>query len=348
MEMELIVFGVALALVFDFANGMHDSANSIATVVATRVLKPFQAVAWAAFWNFAAIVVMDLKVARSIGKGVVDPDVITTGVILAGLVGAIVWSIVTIYVGLPISSSHALVGGLLGAGLVCAGSSAIIWNGIGKIAIFMVVAPLIGLSLAYVNIWIVTLIFHRRDRRKTEKLFKRLQLVSAALFSLGHGTGDAQKTMGIIAILLLTAGITSDPNGTWLFRSTFDRSGFVPNWVALAAHAVIALGTLMGGWRIVRTMGVRITNLGPREGFCAETAAATSILGAAYLGIPVSTTHTISGGIMGVGAMRRLTAVRWGVMGRIVWAWILTIPIAACIAALTYQAMVLIAGDFLK
>jgi PiT family inorganic phosphate transporter len=348
MELDLIVFGVALALLFDFANGMHDSANSIATIVATRVLKPFQAVAWAAFWNFAAIIVMDLRVARSIGKGVVDPEVITTGVILAGLAGAIIWSLATIYVGLPISSSHALVGGLLGAGLVCAGPSAIFWSGIGKIAIFMVVAPLIGLLLAYFNMWVVTLIFHRMDRRKTEKLFKRLQLVSAALFSLGHGTGDAQKTMGIIAILLLTGGITSNPNGTWLLRSTFDHSGFVPNWVALAAFAAIALGTLMGGWKIVRTMGVRLTNLGPREGFCAETAAAASILGTAYFGIPVSTTHTISGGIMGVGAMRRLTAVRWGVMGRIVWAWILTIPISACVAAVIYRLMVLAAGDILK
>jgi inorganic phosphate transporter, PiT family len=348
MELELIVFGVALALLFDFANGMHDSANSIATIVATRVLKPFQAVAWAAFWNFAAIIIMDLRVARSIGKGVVDPDVVTTGVILAGLVGAIIWSLATIYVGLPISSSHALVGGLLGAGLVCAGPTAIFWNGVGKIAIFMVVAPLIGVILAYFNMWVVTLIFHKMDRRKTEKLFRRLQLVSAALFSLGHGTGDAQKTMGIIAILLLTGGIASDPNGNWLLRSTFDHSGFVPNWVALAAFTAIALGTLMGGWKIVRTMGVRLTSLGPREGFCAETAAAASILGTAYFGIPVSTTHTISGGIMGVGAMRRLTAVRWGVMGRIVWAWILTIPISAGIAALTYKAMVLIAGDILK
>lgn len=334
--MGLIVFGVALALLFDFMNGVNDAANSIATVVATRVLRPLQAVAWAAFWNFAAVVVMDLKVARTIGKGVVDPDSVTTMVILAGLVGAIVWTVVCTSFGLPISVSHALVGGILGAGIAHAGTVIVVWQGIHKIAIFMVVSPLVGIVLASFNMWFITWLFHRMDRRKVGGLFKKLQLLSAAAFSLGHGTGDAQKTMGIVAILLMTGGIVSAEDGGWFLRSTFDSTGFVPNWVVLAAHAVIALGTLVGGWKVIRTMGVRLTNLQPREGFCAEAAAATSILGTAWFGIPVSTTHTIAGGILGVGAIKRLNAVRWGVMGKIVWAWVLTIPASAAMAWLMY------------
>jgi len=334
--MGLIVFGVALALLFDFMNGVNDAANSIATIVATRVLRPFQAVAWAAFWNFAAVVVMDLKVARTMGKGVVDPESITTMVILAGLVGAIAWTVVTTYFGLPISVSHALVGGILGAGIAHAGTFVVIWHGIYKIAIFMVISPLVGMGLASFNMWAVTWLFHRMDRRKVGWLFKKLQLVSAAAFSLGHGTGDAQKTMGIVAILLMTGGITSVEHGNWFLRSSFDTTGFVPNWVVFAAHGVIALGTLIGGWKVIRTMGVRLTDLQPREGFCAETAAAASILGTAWLGVPVSTTHTIAGGILGVGAIKRLNAVRWGIMGKIAWAWVLTIPAAGAVAWLMY------------
>ena len=334
--MGLIVFGVALALLFDFMNGVNDAANSIATIVATRVLRPFQAVAWAAFWNFAAVVVMDLKVARTMGKGVVDPESITTMVILAGLVGAIAWTVVTTYFGLPISVSHALVGGILGAGIAHAGTFVVIWHGIYKIAIFMVISPLVGMGLASFNMWAVTWLFHRMDRRKVGWLFKKLQLVSAAAFSLGHGTGDAQKTMGIVAILLMTGGITSVEHGNWFLRSSFDTTGFVPNWVVFAALGGIALGTLIGGWKVIRTMGVRLTDLQPREGFCAETAAAASILGTAWLGVPVSTTHTIAGGILGVGAIKRLNAVRWGIMGKIAWAWVLTIPAAGAVAWLMY------------
>jgi len=334
--MGLIVFGVALALLFDFMNGVNDAANSIATIVATRVLRPFQAVAWAAFWNFAAVVVMDLRVARTMGKGVVDPESITTMVILAGLVGAIAWTVVTTYFGLPISVSHALVGGILGAGIAHAGTFVVIWHGIYKIAIFMVISPLVGMGLASFNMWAITWLFHRMDRRKVGWLFKKLQLLSAAAFSLGHGTGDAQKTMGVIAILLMTGGITSVEHGNWFLRSSFDTTGFVPNWVVFAALGGIALGTLIGGWKVIRTMGVRLTDLQPREGFCAETAAAASILGTAWLGVPVSTTHTIAGGILGVGAIKRLNAVRWGIMGKIAWAWVLTIPAAGAVAWLMY------------
>jgi len=342
MLTTLVFVGVFLALFFDFMNGVNDAANSIATIVATRVLRPFYAVAWAAFWNFAAVVVMDLRVARTIGKGVVDPDGVTTVVILAGLVGAIVWTVITTQFGIPISVSHALVGGILGAGLMHGGLDLIVWKGIWIIAIFMVVSPIVGMGLASFNMWAVSWLFHRFDRRRVRRWFRRLQLVSAALFSLGHGTGDAQKTMGIIAVLLLTGGITSIEHGNWFFRSTFDSSGFVPNWVVLAAHTVIALGTLIGGWKVIKTMGVRLTKLQPMEGFCAETAAATSILGTAFLGIPVSTTHTISGGIMGVGAIKRLTAVRWGLFGKIVWAWVLTIPAAALFSAIVFKLAVMV------
>ncbi len=342
MLTTLVFVGVFLALFFDFMNGVNDAANSIATVVATRVLRPFYAVAWAAFWNFAAVVVMDLRVARTIGKGVVDPDGVTIVVILAGLVGAIVWTVITTQFGIPISVSHALVGGILGAGLMHGGLDLIVWKGIWIIAIFMVVSPIVGMGLASFNMWAVSWLFHRFDRRRVSRWFRRLQLVSAALFSLGHGTGDAQKTMGVIAILLLTGGMGVDPNGSWLVHASFDKGGFVPNWVVLAAFTAIALGTLIGGWKVIKTMGVRLTKLQPMEGFCAETAAATSILGTAFLGIPVSTTHTISGGIMGVGAIKSLTAVRWGLFGRIIWAWVLTIPAAALFAALIFKLAVMV------
>jgi len=342
MLTTLVFVGVFLALFFDFMNGVNDAANSIATIVATRVLRPFMAVVWAACWNFAAVAIIDLKVATTIGKGVVDPDSVTTLVILAGLIGAIVWTVITTQFGIPISVSHALVGGLLGSGMVYAGTDIVVWEGITKIAIFMVLSPLIGMGLASFNMWAVTWLFHRVDRKRVGRWFKRLQLVSAALFSLGHGTGDAQKTMGVMAILLLTGGMGVDPNGSWLVRANFDKAGFIPNWVVLAAFTAIALGTLIGGWKVIKTMGVRLTKLQPMEGFCAETAAATSILGTAFLGIPVSTTHTISGGIMGVGAIKRLTAVRWGLFGRIVWAWVLTIPAAALFSAIVFKLAVVV------
>jgi PiT family inorganic phosphate transporter len=342
MELGLVITGVILALVFDFVNGVNDAANSISTVVATRVLRPLQAVGWAAFWNFAAVAIGQLKVASTIGKGVIHPESVTTEVILAALIGAIIWSWGCTALGLPISVSHALVGGLLGAAILYAGNDAVIWHGIGKIGLFIILSPLIGIILAYINVTIVSWIFRKMDRRRVNRLFRKLQLISAALFSLGHGTGDAQKTMGVVAVLLMTAGITTNQTGGWLTRASFDRTGFVPNWVVLAAFTAIALGTLLGGWKVIKTMGVRLTELRSMEAACAETAAATSILGTALFGIPVSTTHTISGAIMGVGAIRRLTAVRWGVMGNIVWAWILTIPGSAIVAALTYKILVLL------
>jgi PiT family inorganic phosphate transporter len=342
MELQLVIIGVVFALLFDFVNGINDAANSIATIVATRVLKPLQAVAWAAFWNFAAVAIGQLKVASMIGKGVVHSESVTTEVILAALVGAIIWSFSCSQLGLPISVSHALVGGLLGAALLYAGPGSVIWLGLIKIGAFIVLAPTIGSILAYIFMIFVTWAFRNADRRKVNRLFRHVQLFSAALFSLGHGTGDAQKTMGVIGILLLTAGMGSRANGIWLNQASFDKTGFVPNWVVFAAFTAIALGTLVGGWKNIRTLGVRLTHLRSMEASCAETAAAVSILGTAYFGIPVSTTHTISGAITGVGAIRRLTAVRWGVMRTIVWAWILTIPCSAIVAALTYKLLVLL------
>ncbi|OPX23545.1 MAG: anion permease [Planctomycetales bacterium 4484_113] len=334
--LTLVIFGIALAFVFDFMNGVNDAANSIATVVATRVLKPLWAVGWAAFFNFMAVFLLDVKVAGTIGKGVVNAEGITELVVLAALFGAIVWTTVCTRLGLPISVSHALVGGLLGAGLAYAGMGVVMWTKIWMIAAFMVISPIVGIFLGSFITWLVTWLTYRFDRRRVSAWFRRLQLVSAALFSLGHGTGDAQKTMGIVAVLLVTAGMGANPQGNWFLRSSFDSTGFVPNWVVFAAHAAIALGTLIGGWRVIKTMGVRLTKLRPMDGFSAETAAATSILGTAALGIPVSTTHTIAGGIIGVGAVKRFTAVRWGVLTRIVWAWVFTLPASAGVAALIY------------
>ena len=318
-----ILFIIFVALAFDFINGFHDAANSIATIVSTRVLSPRLAVAWAAFFNFVAFLVFGVHVAKTIGKGVVDPSAITPMLILAGVGGAIVWNLITWWLGLPSSSSHALIGGLVGAAVVSAGPQAVLVSGLIKIAQFIVLSPLIGMALGFVFMWAVMWIFHRSTPRAVDKLFRRLQFVSAAAFSLGHGGNDAQKTMGIITALLYSTG-----HLTGEFQ--------VPLWVVLSAHGAIGLGTLMGGWRIVETMGMRITKLQPVGGFCAETAGAATLFGATLTGIPVSTTHTITGAIMGVGATRRLSAVRWGVAGRIVWAWILTIPMAAMFAALLY------------
>jgi PiT family inorganic phosphate transporter len=318
--LSAVVFIVFIALVFDFINGFHDAANSIATVVSTRVLTPLQAVVWAAFFNFVAAFGFGVHVATTVGKGVVHAEVVDQWVILAGLIGAIVWDLVTWYWGLPTSSSHALIGGFAGAGVAKAGFSGLVASGLVKIGIFMVLAPLIGLTVGFLMMLATIWIFHRETPGRIDRIFRRGQLVSAAAYSLGHGTNDAQKTMGIIAVLLFTTG-------------HLGKEFFVPTWVVLSAHAAIALGTMAGGWRIVKTMGMRITKLRPIGGFSAETAGAVTLIGTALGGIPVSTTHTISGAIMGVGAIQRFSAVRWGVAGRIVWAWILTIPASAVVAA---------------
>ncbi len=330
--LSLVVFIVFVALVFDFINGFHDAANSIATVVSTRVLTPLQAVAWAAFFNFVAAFGFGVGVARTVGKGVVEANVVDQWVILAGLVGAIVWDLVTWHWGLPTSSSHALIGGFAGAAVVKAGFGSLIAAGLIKIGIFMVLAPLIGLTVGFAMMLATVWTFRRATPGRVDWLFRRLQLVSAAAYSLGHGTNDAQKTMGIIAVLLFSTGHLG---------SEF----YVPLWVILAAHAAISLGTLSGGWRIVKTMGMRITKLRPIGGFCAETAGAFTLISTAVAGIPVSTTHTITGAIMGVGSLQRFSAVRWGVASRIVWAWIITIPASALIAALTWLLVrVLVVG----
>ncbi len=323
MNLGIVVFLIAVALVFDFLNGFHDAANSIATVVSTRVLSPRQAVLWAAFFNFVAAFGFGVQVATTIGKGVVDPAVVDGLVIFSGLLGAIAWDIITWYYGLPTSSSHALIGGFAGAAVVKAGWSSLNYSGLTKIGVFIVVSPVLGLILGTLFMILTLNIFFHHPPGRVNWYFRRLQLLSAALYSLGHGTNDAQKTMGIIAAVLFSAGYLGEN-----FR--------IPMWVILSCHAAISLGTMSGGWRIVRTMGTRITQLQPVGGFCAESAAAIALFGAASAGIPVSTTHTITGAIIGVGSVRRLTAVRWGVAREVVWAWILTIPGAAVIAALAY------------
>jgi len=318
--LTLIACIVLVALIFDFINGFHDAANSIATVVSTRVLTPLQAVVWAAFFNFVAAFGFGVQVAKTVGKGVVESSVVDQWMILAGLFGAIVWDLITWYWGLPTSSSHALIGGFAGAAVAKAGFGSLIGAGLIKIGIFMVLAPVIGLTVGFLLMLATVWIFKDAHPGRVDWLFRRLQLVSAAAYSLGHGTNDAQKTMGIIAVLLFSAGYLGP-------------EFYVPFWVILAAHAAIGLGTLSGGWRIVKTMGMRITKLRPVGGFSAETAGALTLLGTATFGIPVSTTHTITGAIMGVGSLQRFSAVRWGVAGRIIWAWIVTIPASALVAA---------------
>jgi PiT family inorganic phosphate transporter len=319
----LVVFIVLVALAFDFINGFHDAANSIATVVSTRVLTPLQAVVWAAFFNFVAAFGFGVNVARTVGKGVVESSVVDQWVILAALAGAIAWDLATWYWGLPTSSSHALIGGFAGAAVAKAGVGSLIASGLVKIGVFMVLAPLLGLAIGFAMMLLTVSTFQRATPGRIDWLFRRVQLLSAAAYSLGHGTNDAQKTMGIIAVLLFSTG-------------HLGPEFHVPFWVIMAAHAAIGLGTLSGGWRIVKTMGMRITKLRPIGGFCAETAGAAMLIGTAVAGIPVSTTHTITGAIMGVGSLQRFSAVRWGVAGRIVWAWVFTIPASAVIAALTW------------
>ncbi len=323
----VVILLVGLALAFDYINGFHDAANSIATVVSTRVLSPGQAVAWAAFFNFAAAFGFGTAVAKTVGSGMVDLSVVSFAVIGAALWGAIVWDLITWYIGLPTSSSHALVGGYAGAAVAKAGFGALIASGWIKTLAYIVVAPLMGLVLALILTVIVFRIFWHWTPSRVDWLFRRLQLVSAALYSLGHGANDAQKTMGIIAGVIFTAG----------YMDHFE----IRPWVVFAAHGAIALGTLTGGWRIVHTMGSKITKLQPVGGFAAETAGAITLFTATAFGVPVSTTHTITGAIVGVGAVRRLSAVRWGVARQIVWAWVLTIPAAAGIAALTYLTLTL-------
>jgi PiT family inorganic phosphate transporter len=320
---------VGLALLFDFTNGFHDAANSIATVVSTRVLTPRVAVVWAAFFNFIAFLVFQTHVANTVGK-TVDPDVVSDAVVFAGLVGAIGWNFLTWWLGLPTSSSHALIGGFAGAGVAKAGFGVLDATSLEKTVVFIVLSPLFGLVLAFLLMLAATWIFHRSTPRRVDGIFRRLQLVSAAAFSLGHGGNDAQKTMGIIAALLVGSGY---------LHLDADGNLPVPLWVVLCAQAAIALGTLSGGWRIVKTLGTRITALKPIGGFSAETAAASAIYLATFLGVPVSTTHTITGAIVGAGSSRRLSAVRWGVARRIVWAWVLTIPATALVAAAAYQVV---------
>jgi PiT family inorganic phosphate transporter len=330
----LVIIGVAL--VFDFINGFHDSANSIATVVSTRVLSPGVAVFWAAFFNFIAAFTIGTAVAKTISKGLIHPEVIDANVILAGLIGAIVWDLITWWVGLPTSSSHALLGGYGGAAIAKAGFGSLIGSGWVKPIAFIVVSPLFGMLLAMTLTVGLSWLFRRARPAPVDRLFRRLQLLSAALYSLSHGANDAQKTMGIIAGLLVASqSLFVDATG-WMEHLYMPNSDEIPMWLVLSAHLAIALGTAMGGWRIVKTMGNRITRLRPFGGFCAETAGGISVMAASVLGVPVSTTHTITGAIVGVGASRRLSAVRWGVATRIVWAWVLTIPLSAAIAMLAY------------
>jgi inorganic phosphate transporter, PiT family len=321
-----VVALIFVALTFDYINGFHDAANSIATVVSTRVLSPGKAVIWAAVFNFIAAFTFGTAVAKTVGAGLVDIRIVTFAVIFAGLVGAIVWDLITWYYGLPTSSSHALIGGYGGAAVAKAGWGAIIASGWTKTLIFIVLAPLMGMALGFVIMLTTMWVMHGVAPGRVDRLFRRLQLVSAAAYSLGHGGNDAQKTMGIIAGALVAGGYLQLVNGSMP----------IPLWVILSAHAAIALGTLSGGWRIIHTMGSKITKLQPVGGFAAETAGAISLFTATHLGIPVSTTHTITGAIIGVGSIKRLSAVRWGIAGRIVWAWILTIPASALIASLVY------------
>ncbi len=321
--LTVLVLIVLVALIFDYINGFHDAANSIATVVSTRVLTPGQAVVWAAFFNFVAAFGFGVNVAATVGKGVVQPTVVDQWVILAGLIGAITWDLVTWYWGLPTSSSHALIGGFAGAAVVKGGFASLIPAGLIKIGIFMILAPFIGFAVGSLMMLVTVWTFRDATPGRVDWLFRRAQLVSAAAYSLGHGTNDAQKTMGIIAVLLFSTG-------------HLGPEFYVPFWVILAAHAAIGLGTLSGGWRIVKTMGMRITKLRPVGGFCAETAGACTLIGTALAGIPVSTTHTITGSILGVGSLQRFSAVRWGVAGNIVWAWVVTIPASAAVAAVSW------------
>jgi PiT family inorganic phosphate transporter len=323
LALPLLYGLIAVALLFDFLNGLHDAANSIATVVSTRVLRPQYAVIWAAFFNFIAFLVFGTHVAETIGKGIVTPQIIDAGVVFAALMGAISWNIITWVLGIPSSSSHALIGGLLGAGIAKAGFHVVEFSGVSKTVVAIFLSPTLGMLLALLLVLVVSWLLRRAHAQQADRTFRRLQLISAGLYSLGHGGNDAQKTMGIIAVLLYSQG-------------QLGGHFHVPYWVIISCQAAMGLGTLMGGWRIVHTMGSKITRLTPTQGFCAETGGAIMLFAATALGIPVSTTHTITGCIAGVGAARRASAVRWGVAGKIVIAWVITLPIAALIGAAIY------------
>jgi inorganic phosphate transporter, PiT family len=326
LGLPLLIGLIGIALAFDFFNGLHDAANSIATVVSTRVLSPPMAVAWAAFFNVVAFLFIGLHVAETVGKGIIDPAIVDPAVILGALSGAILWNLVTWYLGIPTSSSHALVGGLVGAGVAKGGFGAIVSSGVIKTSLFIFAAPLLGMVLAIGMVIVTSWLFKPVPVGTADKAFRRLQLLSSAAYSIGHGANDAQKTMGVVTVLLFSTG--------------YLHGGFhVPLWVILAAQAAMGMGTLLGGWRIVRTMGSKITRLTPHQGFCAETGGALLLFGATAFGIPVSTTHTITGCIMGVGAARRASAVRWGVAGNIILAWLVTIPAAAAVAAVVYRTV---------
>src|SRR5215212_7266739 len=329
ISLTALVLLVALALAFDFLNGFHDAANSIATVVSTGVLRPYQAVLWAAFFNFVAVAIFELKVAATVGKGIVSPEFVDARLIFGALMGAIAWNIITWYYGIPSSSSHALIGGMIGAAIAKAGTQTLMLPGILKVLVFIVISPILGLTLGALIMVAVSWIFFRSSARRVDRWFRRLQLVSSALYSIGHGSNDAQKTMGIIWLLLIAAKVTTPDH--------------LPTWVIVSCYAAISLGTLFGGWRIVKTMGQRITKLRPIGGFSAESGGAITLFLASSFGVPVSTTHTITGAIIGVGAAQRVSAVRWGVAGNIVMAWIITIPAAALIAAFAWW----VAGRFL-
>ncbi len=326
LGLPLLIGLIAVALAFDFLNGLHDAANSIATIVSTRVLSPQYAVFWAAFFNFIAFLFFGLHVAQTVGTGIVTADIIDHGVIFSALIGAIAWNLITWGFGIPSSSSHALIGGLVGAGMAKAGMAAIVWDGLGKTSAAIVLSPFAGFVLALFLMLLVSWIFVRTTPYAVDLVFRTLQFLSASLYSLGHGGNDAQKTMGIIAVLLYSDGQLGD-------------KFYVPFWVVIACQAAMGLGTLVGGWRIVRTMGSRITRLTPVQGFCAETGGAITLFTATYFGIPVSTTHTITGAIVGVGTARKVSAVRWNVANNIVIAWIITIPAAGAIAALCHAAI---------
>jgi inorganic phosphate transporter, PiT family len=329
ISMHLLVGLIAIALLFDFLNGLHDAANSIATIVSTRVLSPAVAVCWAAFFNFIAFLVFGLHVADTMGKGIIDASIVDPQVIFGALIGAIFWNVLTWIYGIPSSSSHALIGGLVGAGIAKAGFSAVIWSGLGTVAMFIVLSPLIGLCLAAVLMIAASWSSVRATPFVADRRFRVLQFISSSLFSLGHGGNDAQKTMGIIAVLLYSQG-------------HLGAEFHVPFWVVITCQAAMGLGTLSGGWRIVKTVGSKITDLKPIQGFCAETGGAMALFGATFLGIPVSTTHTIIGAVVGVGAMRRTTAVRWGTASSIVLAWVITLPAAGMVGALFYWLAALV------
>ncbi|HEX2970130.1 MAG TPA: inorganic phosphate transporter [Bacteroidales bacterium] len=324
--MTYLIVIIGLVLIFDFINGFHDSANSIATVVSTKVLSPFAAVCLAAIFNFLAFLIFPLKVATTIGKGVINPDIVTLDLIASAVTAAIIWNLLTWWWGLPSSSSHTLVGGLVGAAIAGSGLGSVIFSGVLKIVLFIIIAPLLGIVISYIISIIVLHLVKSYTPAGVDKYFRRFQLLSASAFSLGHGGNDAQKSMGIIWVALIAANQVAKDSEIGL-------------WIVLSCHTAIALGTLLGGWRIVKTMGQKITKLKPFEGFCAETAGALTLFGATHFGIPVSTTHTITGAIMGAGASRRVSAVRWGVTRNIFWAWILTIPVSALLGALLFSVI---------